>query len=90
LQVIGKGSYGKVMLVKKRDDGSIFAMKVLIKQNLIQRGQVEHTRTERHVLEVANHPFIVKLHYAFQNRRKLFLVMEYCPGYRLALCFPEK
>lgn len=36
--------------------------------------------TERNVLVYADHPFIIKLHYSFQNERKLFFVLEYCPG----------
>ncbi|TYZ58784.1 hypothetical protein PybrP1_001975, partial [[Pythium] brassicae (nom. inval.)] len=50
IKVIGKGSFGKVLLVRKKDSGAIFAMKVLRKENIIKRNQVEHTRTERHVL----------------------------------------
>merc|ERR1712232_1235222 len=42
--------------------------------------QVEHTKSERKVLEVASHPFIVTLHYAFQTPKKLYMVLEYCPG----------
>lgn len=48
--VIGKGSYGKVMLVKKKDTGQLYAMKVLKKAEIIRRNQVEHTMTERRIL----------------------------------------
>lgn len=48
--VIGKGSYGKVMLVKKIDNGKLYAMKVLKKAEIIRRNQVEHTMTERRIL----------------------------------------
>ena len=48
--VIGKGSYGKVMLVKKKDSGQLYAMKVLKKAEIIKRNQVEHTMTERRIL----------------------------------------
>jgi serine/threonine protein kinase len=41
---------------------------------------VQHTWNERKILEKINHPFIVKLRYAFQNEKKLFLVIDYCPG----------
>jgi protein-serine/threonine kinase len=80
-KVIGKGSYGKVMLVTRKDDTSnVFAMKMLRKENVIKRNQVEHTKTERHVLEAVSHPFIVNLHYAFQTPKKLYFILEYCPG----------
>ena len=65
---------------RKEGDGSLFAMKVLKKEELRKRSQVERTKTERRVLERMNSPFVVRLHYAFQSKRKLFLVLDYCPG----------
>lgn len=66
VKVIGKGSFGKVTLVKKKTDGNLYAMKVLSKPNIVKRKQVEHTKTERRVLGKMKHPFIVHMHYAFQ------------------------
>eukprot|EP00747_Dinoflagellata_sp_TGD_P196463 gnl/TRDRNA2_/TRDRNA2_66575_c0_seq1.p1 gnl/TRDRNA2_/TRDRNA2_66575_c0~~gnl/TRDRNA2_/TRDRNA2_66575_c0_seq1.p1 ORF type:complete len:365 (+),score=64.89 gnl/TRDRNA2_/TRDRNA2_66575_c0_seq1:63-1097(+) len=80
LKVIGKGSYGKVMLVRHKGEGNVYAMKMLRKENVVKRNQVEHTKTERNVLETVSHPFIVSLAYAFQTPKKLYLVLEYCPG----------
>ncbi|CEM32786.1 unnamed protein product [Vitrella brassicaformis CCMP3155] len=83
LKVIGKGSYGmycKVMLVRHKTDGCIYAMKMLRKENIVKRNQVEHTKTERNVLEYISHPFIVRLVCAFQTVKKLYFVLEYCPG----------
>ena len=80
IKVIGKGSFGKVLLVRKRDNGLVYAMKVLRKENIIKRNQVEHTRTERHVLGYVRHPFIVGLNYAFQTSEKLYFVLDYCAG----------
>jgi hypothetical protein len=71
------------MLVRKRggeDDASVYAMKVLFKASVVRLNQVEHTRTERNVLEYLKHPFIVRMRYAFQTREKLFFVLDYCPG----------
>jgi serum/glucocorticoid-regulated kinase 2 len=70
-------------LVQKRvgkERGALFAMKILRKSHLVKRRQIERTRTERKVLSVVNHPFIMKLHYAFQSPDKLYLVLDYCPG----------
>lgn len=55
-------------------------MKILRKTHLVKRRQIERTRTERKVLSLVNHPFIMKLHYAFQSEDKLYLVLDYCPG----------
>lgn len=83
LRVLGKGSFGKVVLCQKRsghEQGALFAMKILRKTHLVKRRQIERTRTERKVLSVVDHPFIMKLHYAFQTEDKLYLVLDYCPG----------
>ncbi len=73
----------QVVLVQKHkgyEKGGLFAMKMLRKTHLLKRGQIERTRTERKVLAKVNHPFIMKLHFAFQNDEKLFLVLDYCAG----------
>lgn len=80
IKVIGKGSFGKVLLVRKKDSGQIFAMKVISKKNVLKRNQVEHTKTERNVLEFIRHPFIVSLWFAFQTKAHLYLVLDYCEG----------
>ena len=80
IQVIGTGTYGKVLLVKKKDTGKLYAMKVLKKSKIKKLKQVQHTMTERKILEKVSHPFIIKLRYAFQSDKKLFFVMDYCPG----------
>lgn len=55
-------------------------MKVLVKSNIVKRRQVEHTKAERRILESISHPFIAKLHYAFQTTEKLFFVLDYAAG----------
>jgi len=55
-------------------------MKILSKAAVVKRKQVEHTITERRVLGYTRHPFIIQLHYAFQTRDKLFLVVDYAAG----------
>ena len=55
-------------------------MKILLKQTVVKRKQVEHTKTERRVLGYTRHPNIVTLHYAFQSRTKLYFVLDYCAG----------
>lgn len=71
---------GKVFLVREIRTGEMFALKVLKKDNIIKRNQVEHTRTERNVLGYVNHPFIVGLNMAFQSKNKLYFVLDYCAG----------
>jgi len=80
LAVIGKGSYGKVMQVRHKKTGEIFAMKVLRKDKIIQRNQMEHTKSEVNVLQNVHHPFMVTMRYSFQNESKLYLILDYING----------
>ena len=64
LTTVGKGSFGKVIQVRKKDTGEIYAMKVLKKEQVIRRKQYEHTMTERRILEEIDHPFIVSLRFS--------------------------
>lgn len=80
IRVIGKGSFGKVFLVRENASNTLYAMKVLKKEYIIRKNQVEHTRTERSVLGYVHHPFIVGLNMAFQTTDKLFFVLDYCAG----------
>lgn len=80
LKVLGRGSFGKVMLVQKKDNQKLYAMKSLRKDALLEREQVEHTRTEKAILQHVNHPYLVKLEYAFANPSKIYFVMEYMKG----------
>ena len=55
-----------------------YAMKVLKKDRMISQNLMKYAQTEKDVLSIMNHPFIVKLNYAFQTENKLFLVMDFC------------
>ncbi len=80
MKVLGKGSYGKVMMVRKLDSGKIFALKTLRKADLFKSNQIDHTRTERRILQHIRHPFLAQLRYAFQTVDKLYLVCDYMTG----------
>jgi serine/threonine protein kinase len=80
LNVVGKGSFGKVMQVRKKDTGAIYAMKVLSKKHIVLNNEVEHTKAERSILERLNHPFLMNLVYSFQTDDKLYFIMEFVNG----------
>ncbi|KAG6604575.1 AGC/AKT protein kinase [Phytophthora cinnamomi] len=83
LKVVGRGAFGKVLLVRKKDGknaGQIYAMKILVKSHIIKNDQIENTKAEQHILKEISHPYVVRLRYAFQNADKLYLIMDYYPG----------
>ncbi|CAO3572909.1 unnamed protein product [Mortierella alpina] len=81
LRVLGVGSFGKVYQVRKKDTGRIYAMKVLVKKQVIEQKQVEHTIAERNVLvQALQSPFIVGLKFSFQTATKLYLVQDFMNG----------
>ena len=55
-------------------------MKVLKKEELHRRNQVEHTNTEKRILSTLSNPFIVKMYYSFQSVDKLYMCLEYING----------
>jgi non-specific serine/threonine protein kinase len=78
---LGHGDVGAVHLVSLRDAPSAkFAMKVLVKQEMVDRNKLHRVRTEGRILEAVDHPFVATLYSAFQTDTHLYFLMEYCEG----------
>ncbi|XP_034017528.1 serine/threonine-protein kinase Sgk1 isoform X2 [Thalassophryne amazonica] len=81
LKVIGKGSFGKVLLARHRADDEFYAVKVLQKKAILKKKEEKHIMSERNVLlKNVKHPFLVGLHYSFQTADKLYFVLDYING----------
>ncbi|KAJ6255356.1 non-specific serine/threonine protein kinase [Anaeramoeba flamelloides] len=80
ITVLGRGTYGKVMLVKEKNSGKRLAMKTLHKSLVADNQQISQTMSERNVLMRVNHPFMIGLKYSFQTLEKLYMVLDYAPG----------
>ncbi|KAF6029677.1 trc [Bugula neritina] len=80
LKVIGRGAFGEVRLVQKKDTGHIYAMKILHKMDMLEKDQLGHVRAERDILVEADHQWVVKMYYSFQDTTNLYLIMEYLSG----------
>lgn len=78
---LGKGSYGKVALVKKKSNGQFFAMKIVKKKDFVMnRITIENAMVEREILMKSHHPFVVNLKYSFQDSSSIYFVMDYVAG----------
>lgn len=84
VEELGSGSFGTVYKVIKNDTQEIFAMKSLCKQKLLKQRQLKYAINECKVLRQLRHPYIVNLHFAFQNSKYLYMVLEFCPNGDLA------
>ncbi|CAB3397977.1 unnamed protein product [Caenorhabditis bovis] len=80
LKVIGKGAFGEVALVRLRGVGEIYAMKILNKWEMVKRAETACFREERDVLVYGDRRWITNLHYAFQDEKNLYFVMDYYIG----------
>ncbi|RXN04185.1 cAMP-dependent kinase catalytic subunit alpha [Labeo rohita] len=80
LKTLGTGSFGRVMLVRHRETGQHYAMKILNKQKVVKLKQIEHTLNEKRILQAVSFPFLVRLEYSFKDNTNLYMVMQYVQG----------
>uniref|UniRef100_A0A8C5HRJ6 Serine/threonine-protein kinase Sgk1 n=1 Tax=Gouania willdenowi TaxID=441366 RepID=A0A8C5HRJ6_GOUWI len=81
LKIIGKGSFGKVLLARHKESTNYYAVKVLQKKIILKKKEQKHIMAERSVLmKNIKHPFLVGLHYSFQTTDKLYFVLDYVNG----------
>ncbi|TNJ28197.1 Kinase, AGC NDR [Giardia muris] len=80
IQMLGRGAFGSVWLVRERATQRLFAMKQLRKEEMIKRRQIEHCITEKEIMASSMSDWIVRLHYSFQDEQYLYLVMEFAIG----------
>ena len=77
---IGEGAFGEVYLVKKDGKDKFYALKAIRKERVFGTSLYRYIQTEKEILSLIRHPFIVKLRFAFQTEVYLFLAMDFCEG----------
>ena len=80
IKILGSGTYGQVWLAIDKRTKAAYAMKILDKRDIIQRSLEENVVRERKLMGSLNHPFIIKLMNSFQDKKNLFMVMEFVQG----------
>lgn len=93
IAVLGRGSFGKVMLSKDKITGELFAIKALKKDFIVQNDDVVSVLLEKKIFQMASashHPFLLNLHSSFQTPGRVYFVMEYVSGGDLMCHIQEK
>ncbi|CAF3858340.1 unnamed protein product [Rotaria sp. Silwood1] len=80
IKIIGRGAFGTVDLVRRKATGQVYAMKTLSKFEMLKRSDSAFFWEERNIMAFSNSDWIVKLYYAFQDARNLYMIMDYMPG----------
>ncbi|XP_070541253.1 serine/threonine-protein kinase 32B-like [Ptychodera flava] len=80
LRAIGKGSFGKVCIVQKKDTKKMFAMKYMNKAACIKKDAVKNVLREQEILQHLEHPFLVNLWFTFQDEEDMFMVVDLLLG----------
>eukprot|EP01118_Nematostelium_gracile_P008179 TRINITY_DN2705_c0_g1_i4.p1 TRINITY_DN2705_c0_g1~~TRINITY_DN2705_c0_g1_i4.p1 ORF type:complete len:678 (+),score=142.44 TRINITY_DN2705_c0_g1_i4:102-2135(+) len=80
LKRIGKGAYGEVFLVQKKNTKEFLALKKLSKANLHVKNQIAHVTAEKDVLKEADSSWLVRLYYTFQDSEYIYFAMDFIPG----------
>jgi len=80
LDVIGRGGFGEVRIVRERKSAEIYAMKTMSKSQLVSMNKLSQIMAERDILSEGNNVWVVGMNFSFQDQKFLYLIMEYCPG----------
>jgi serine/threonine protein kinase len=86
IKVVGKGAFGKVLKVTKKDTGRVYAMKVMDKALFSEEKHIRSLMAERDIM-LNDCPFLVHLYFSFQSSGKLYFVMDFVGGGDLSVYF---
>ncbi|MGH0122041.1 UNVERIFIED_CONTAM: hypothetical protein FKN15_007385 [Acipenser sinensis] len=95
IATLGMGGFGRVELVKLRDEDTAFALKCIKKKHIVDSQQQEHIYSEKNILQQSSSPFIVKMFRTFRDNKYVYMLLEACLGGELwsilrDMCFFEE
>ncbi|KAJ2776695.1 3-phosphoinositide dependent protein kinase-1 [Coemansia javaensis] len=79
-RTLGEGSYSTVVEATERATGRVYAAKILDKRHIIKEKKIKYVNIERDILQALHHPFVVRLHYAFQDSQSLYFILDLAPN----------
>ncbi|CAL9229147.1 unnamed protein product [Arabidopsis halleri] len=79
-KIYGVGSYSKVVRAKKKESGTVYALKIMDKRFITKENKTSYVKLERIVLDQLEHPGIIKLYFTFQDTSSLYMALESCEG----------
>ncbi|VDQ04883.1 unnamed protein product [Trichobilharzia regenti] len=80
IRTLGRGAFGRVLLVRHIETDSFYALKVLSKVEIVKSRQVDNAINEKRILSACNFPFVIRLFYSFKDNSYLYMVMEFVIG----------
>ena len=80
LKTLGKGYFGRVFLVEKKDNKELYALKVISKLDIIKRNFFENLKSEKRIMQQIKNPFVVNLEYCFASPSYVFFAMKFKQG----------
>ncbi|CAH2054189.1 unnamed protein product [Thlaspi arvense] len=79
-KIYGVGSYSKVVRAKRKENGAVYALKIMDKKFITKENKTSYVKLERIVLDQLEHPGVVKLFFTFQDTFSLYMALESCEG----------
>ena len=80
LAILGSGTFGRVSLVQEHYSKKIFALKTMLKTEIVAHKQQSNVLNEKNIMVECDHPFILRLFQTFKDERKLYMLFEFVQG----------